>query len=119
MNEVGNAINYRATNTLEGFDGNAELHKLGMPQIRDKLYMLVVMGGTQQWNAQVQSISGNHINVMWTVRDRFGAGKEDAQSPYPGLPSMYWLQHNSSQVDPTLSNKFVPFSWGIQVLRKK
>ena len=91
----------------------------GMPYIKDHLFMHTVMGGTQQWNAQIQQISAEKIKVQYTVWDRFGAGTDDAQSWLPGLPALYWLQHNSTHFAPSTSKLFNPFIWNISVIRSK
>ena len=110
---------YKQNQSLEGFNGTEVLIQLGMPQIRETIFMHTVMGGTQQWNVQIRNISADRIQVMWTVRDRFGAGTDDAQSGLPGLSSLYWLQHNSATVDPSTKDRYTPFIWGIQVFKNK
>lgn len=109
---------YKAKGSLEGFNGNGTLVRLGKPYIKDTWFMHTVLGGTQQWNAQIRSISAADIQVRYTVYDRFGAGTDDAQSKLPGLPSMYWLQHNSYKYYPNTSSNYTPFTWNINVLRK-
>ena len=82
---------YKQNQSLEGFNRTEVLIQLGMPQIRETIFMHTVMGGTQQWNVQIRNISADRIQVMWTVRDRFSAGTDDAKSGLPGLSSLYWL----------------------------
>lgn len=99
--------------TLEGFEGNDILRKLGKPYVKDTWFMHTVMGGTQQFDAHIKSISSTEIKIQYEVWDHFGAGKSDAVSKLPGLPSLYWLQHNSG------GNKYIykPFIWSIKVKR--
>ena len=112
------ALAYYARNkTIEGFKGGDVLKNLGNPYIKDKWFMYTVLGGTQQWNAQITRITANEIRVRYTVYDRFGAGTDDATSRLPGLPSLYWLQHNSAQYYPSTSKMFTPFTWSITVNR--
>ena len=72
--------------------------------------MHTVLGGTQQFDAKITKISSNEIKISYRVWDHFGAGTDDAKSNLPGLPSMYWLQHNTK-------SKYVPFIWNINVNR--
>jgi hypothetical protein len=115
------ALNYYNNNkgSMAGFNGGNVLKSLGMPYIKETLFMHAVMGGTQQWNATIKRISANQIMVEYTVWDRFGAGTDDANSSLPGLGSMYWLQHNASTLDPshTKPNAYQPFIWNITVNR--
>lgn len=112
------ALNYyNSKGTLEGFDGNQTLRLLGKPYIKDTWFMYTVMGGTQQWNAQITHISANEVKVRYMVWDHFGAGTDDAQSGLPGLSSLYWLQHNSSKYYPSTSGNYAPFNWNIRVNR--
>jgi hypothetical protein len=82
--------------------------------------MHTIMGGTQQFDAQIQHISATSIQVQYTIWDHFGAGRNDATRSLPGLPSMYWLQHNSvnsGQGSTNIANMYKPFIWGITVFR--
>ena len=88
-----------------------------MPYIKDTWFMHTVLGGTQQWNAQITQITASQIKVRYMVWDRFGAGMDDAQSKLPGLSSLYWLQHNSAQQYPSKSGNYAPFIWNIRVNR--
>ena len=108
---------YNSKGTLEGFNGTQVLQKLGMPYIKDTWYMHTVMGGTQQWNAQIAQITASQVKVRYMVWDHFGAGIDDAQSKLPGLSSLYWLQHNSAHYYPTTSGNYAPFNWNIRVNR--
>ncbi len=63
------------------------------------------------------SISATDINVNYTLWDRYGAGRDDATSSLPGLPSLYWLQHNSHNEDGAPRNQFVPFIWNFNINR--
>ena len=57
----------------------------------------------------------------------FGAGLSDSRSSLPGLPNMYWLQHNSvdwsnrSPIGPpsgeNLNQMYQPFVWSVTVIR--
>lgn len=72
------------------------------------------MGGTQQVNATIRSISATSISVKYVVWDHFGAGGvSDANSSLPGLPELYWLQRNGSNPD-----KYKPFIWNVKVIRE-
>jgi hypothetical protein len=51
------------------------------------------------------------------VWDHFGAGTDDAMSKLPGLSSLYWMQHNSAQYNPSTSVNYAPFNWNIRVNR--
>jgi len=111
---------YKSNNSLEGFNGNLELKELGMPYMKDTWFMHTILGGTQQWNAEIRLVSEGQINVTYTVHDRFGAGTDDAQSQLPGLSSLYWLQHNSymhNRNDRSILNRYTPFRWNISVDR--
>lgn len=108
---------FNANGNLEGFGGNQTLQGLGALSITDTWFMHTVMGGTQQVNAQIRSISANEIQVNYMIWDHFGAGRNDAGSRLPGLPSMYWLQHNSTTYDRNTSNQFTPFIWNVEVER--
>lgn len=108
---------YNSKGTLEGFDGQKVLRSLGMPYIKDTWYMHTVLGGTQQWNAQITQISASQVKVRYMVWDHFGAGTDDAQSKLPGLSSLYWLQHNSTHYYPSTSGNYAPFNWNIRVNR--
>jgi RHS repeat-associated protein len=108
---------YNSKGTLEGFNGHQILLSLGKPYIKNTLFMHTVLGGTQQWNALITKISANEIKVRYTVWDHFGAGTDDAKSLLPGLPSLYWLQHNSSHFYPSTVHNYAPFNWNIRVNR--
>ncbi|MFC4230255.1 RHS repeat domain-containing protein [Parasediminibacterium paludis] len=108
---------YNSKGTLEGFEGNKVLRSLGMPYIKGTWYMHTVLGGTQQWNAQITQISANQVKVRYMVWDHFGAGTDDAQSKLPALSSLYWLQHNSPRYYPSTSRNYAPFNWNIRVNR--
>lgn len=109
---------YKAKGSLEGFNGGAVLQTIGKPYIKATWFMHTILGGTQQWNAQIRSISATDIQVRYTAYDRFGAGTDDAKLKLSGLPSLYWLQHNSYKYYPHTSNNYTPFIWSINVLRK-
>lgn len=107
-------IPIKVNGTLNGFDG---LENYDRPYIKDTWYMHTVMGGNQQIDAQIQSISAGQIVVFYRVWDHFGAGRDDASSKLPGLPSLYWLQHVSGLLNPDRSNNYQPFIWNIEVKR--
>ncbi len=111
--EVSAKEYFKMHGTLDGFLGLTE----DRPYIKDTWFMHTVMGGNQQIDAQIQSISATEIIVQYKVWDHFGAGRNDASSNLPGLPSMYWLQHNSWLAKPHLRQKYVPFIWNIEVKR--
>ncbi|MEZ4827680.1 MAG: hypothetical protein R3C61_15570 [Bacteroidia bacterium] len=115
---------FRLNGDLSGFEGNNILKSTPTPYIKDTWFMHTVMGGTKRVDAQIRKISATEIQVKYTVWDHFGAGKKDATSFLPGLPSLYWLQHNSinwSKEHTTnfgdLSTKFIPFKWNVEVIR--
>jgi hypothetical protein len=58
---------YKAKGSLEGFNGGAVLQTIGKPYIKDTWFMHTVLGGTQQWNAQIRSISATDIQVRYTA----------------------------------------------------
>ncbi|SFF07576.1 RHS repeat-associated core domain-containing protein [Chitinophaga sp. CF118] len=99
---------------LEEFNGTQVLRDLGKPYIKDRIFMYTVLGGTQQIDAQIRKISANEIRVQYTVWDHFGAGRQDAVSKLPGLPSMYYLQHNANS---PAGVTYKPFIWNIRVNR--
>lgn len=103
-------------NSLEGFDGNRVMRNLGKPYIKDQWFMYAVMGGTQKWKTTITKISATDISVTYQAYDRFGAGRDDATRILPGLPSLYWLQHNS-YIHGVSKNKYTPFIWSIKVNR--
>ncbi len=105
---------YKVHGKLDGFEG---LENYDRPYIKDTWYMHTVMGGNQQIDAQIQSISADHIVVSYRVWDHFGAGRNDATSNLPGLPSLYWLQHVSGLQNPELRDRYQPFIWNIEVKR--
>lgn len=108
------ALNYYNTNgSLDGFSG---LENTRSPAIQGTWFMHTVMGGSQQFDAKIQSISATEIKVNYTIWDRFGAGHSDAVSKLPGLPSMYWLQHNSSNSGAP-DNQYVPFIWNVNITK--
>lgn len=75
--------------------------------------MHAVLGGTQQWNTKITSISATQIQVQYTVWDHYGAGTDNASSSLPELPSLYLLQHNSANFYPSSSRNYAPFNWNI------
>jgi len=112
------ALSYFNENgSLEGFNGNGVLRNMNNLTVRESLFMRTVMGGTQQVDAQIRSISVDRIEVTYTIWDHFGAGTTDAVRNLPGLPSMYWLQHNSTEYDNNVSDQFTPFIWSVEVNR--
>ncbi len=86
---------------LDGFMGSIFLET---PFIKDTWLMHTVMVGTQQFDAKIRAISSKEIAVQYIIWDHFGAGTNDAISNLPGLPSMYWLQHNSES-----SESYIPY----------
>ena len=114
-----NLVNHlKRTGSLEGFSGNDIFGVARQGKyIKDTWFMHTVMGGFKQVDAQIQIVTANQIKVRYTLWDHFGAGTNDATSSTIGLPSLYWLQHNSAENNILMSNWFTPFIWGIQVDR--
>jgi len=115
--EAAALAHFRQNGTMDGFVGSAVLQAIGLPYIDDTFFMHTVMGGTQQFDAKIQSVSATDVVVQYRVWDHFGAGTSDAASSLPGLASMYWLQHNSALDNPGEANRFVPFVWSILLNR--
>jgi hypothetical protein len=113
---------YNQKGSIEGFDFGREMAELGTPSLTGAFYAKAVIGGTKQWSTQIQAISSTRITVKYTVTDIFGAGTEDANRlwvgpfNYPGLSSMYWLQHNSAHYYPEYKNNYRPFVWSAEIL---
>lgn len=105
---------FRSNGNLDGFAG---LEGKYSPPMYGTWFMHTVMGGSQRFDAKIHSINANEIQVNYTIWDRFGAGREDAISLLSGLPSMYWLQHNSETEAGSPSNQFVPFIWNINITK--
>jgi RHS repeat-associated protein len=109
---------YKNSGTMEGFTGSEILKNIGNPYVKDTWFMYIVMGGTQQVNAQIRIITDSEIHVQYTVWDHYGAGTDDATKSYlSGLPSLYWLKHNSTHFYPSTSSQYNPFIWNIKVNR--
>ena len=112
------AMKYYATNkTIDGF--NKIFHQIRSPYIKDTWFMHTVMGGVQQIDITIKTVSANHIELSYRVYDRFGAGTDDARSSLPGLASLYWLQHNSYKYYPETENQYMPFIWSVDVSRRE
>ena len=93
--EADMANYYYINQTLDGFDGNGDmLKKIFKFSVDDNLYLATVMGGFKMYAADV-TISPTQMSITYTFSDFFGAGDDDAvKNQYPGLPEMYFLQHN-------------------------
>ena len=101
-----------------GFSGNRSLQKARSGKyMKGTFFMHAVMGGFAQVDAQIKLVSDKDIMIKYTIWDHFGAGKSDAVSGLPGLPSLYWLQHNSEYNNILLKNFFTPFLWSVDVNR--
>ena len=109
---------YNNSGSLSGFNGNDVLRVARAGKyMKDTWFMHTVMGGFQQVDAQIRIIKSDQIQIRYTIWDHFGAGTSDAGSNLPGLPSLYWLQHNSTKNNILMSGWFSPFVWGVEVDR--
>lgn len=122
--EMATLFEYSLINHLKrgggfnGFNGNDVLRIARQGKyIKDTWFMHTVMGGFQQVDAEIKVVSATQLRIRYTLWDHFGAGTNDAGSLLPGLPSLYWLQHNSARVNVLMSQLFTPFIWGITAER--
>ena len=87
---------------LEGFNGNYYLKSLrrspSCNYIDDTWYMNTIMGGFCQMDVSIVGINNGKVVLSIVYYDHFGAGTDDASKIIPGLPSMYYLQHNLSLI---------------------
>lgn len=115
----GNATSFlRMRGSLVGFNGKIAISDAMIGKyMKDTWFMHTVMGGFQQVTVQISIVSDKELLFKYTVWDHFGAGKSDATSPLPALPSLYWLQHNSANNNILMHDWFTPFIWNIKVDR--
>lgn len=99
---------------LSGFNGATALAEARQDKyIKGTWFMHTVMGGFSQVDALV-TVTKKQVIIAYRVWDHFGAGRSDAVSKLPGLPSMYWLQHNSAYNNILLSKMYTPYIWNIK-----
>jgi hypothetical protein len=78
--------------------------------MKDTWFMHTIMGGYCQVDVSIIGVSKGKVVLSTTIYDHFGAGRNDANVITPGLPSMYYLQHNTPA-----DNNYKPFVWAVKV----
>jgi RHS repeat-associated protein len=100
--------------TLNGFDGNMQLASLRknsqFSYMKDTWFAHTIMGGFCQIDVSIIGVKNGKVELSVTYYDHFGAGRNDADVMTPGLPSMYYLQHNTPSDD-----NYKPFIWSVQL----